>query len=145
MFLRKKKGQSMLEYAILMGVIIAVIVALQVYVRRAVQGKFKDSADSIGDQFSTREAYTVQTIQQSARKDQTLGFGTEPADGEAWSQSQIATVDESFVPEEAKVTEYKGYEKTTTDYVTAEKGSGAVGTHGTFASGVLSEKTLFDD
>lgn len=151
MFLKKKKGQSMLEYAILMGVIVAVIVALQVYVRRAVQGRFKQSADSIGDQFTTREAYTTQSIQQTARREQTLGTDMGTA-GKAWSESKIMTQGElgtdwvgSLGDYQKKAADYKGAEITTTDYVTATAGDGKLGDHATFDSGKLSETTLFDE
>ena len=40
------KGQSTAEYAIIIGVIIAAVVAMQVYVKRGIQGKFKDASDA---------------------------------------------------------------------------------------------------
>ncbi len=48
----KKNGQSTLEYAVLIVVIIAALVAMQVYLKRGVQGKLRESADQIGTQFS---------------------------------------------------------------------------------------------
>ncbi len=43
--LRNKQGQSTAEYAILIGLIIAVAVGMQTYVKRGLQGKTKDAAD----------------------------------------------------------------------------------------------------
>jgi Flp pilus assembly pilin Flp len=43
--LRNKKGQSTAEYAILIGLIIASIVAIQPYVKRTVPGKYNVEAD----------------------------------------------------------------------------------------------------
>ena len=40
-----KKGQSTAEYAIVIGLVIAAAVAMQVYVKRGIQGKMKDAAD----------------------------------------------------------------------------------------------------
>lgn len=40
-----KKGQSTAEYAILIGLVIATAVAVQTYVKRGLQGRFKDSVD----------------------------------------------------------------------------------------------------
>jgi len=40
-----KKGQSTAEYAIVIGLVIAAIVAMQVYVKRGLQGKVKDAVD----------------------------------------------------------------------------------------------------
>ena len=48
----KKRGQSTLEYAILVVVVIMALVAIQAYLKRGMQGRMRDSADQIGDQFS---------------------------------------------------------------------------------------------
>jgi len=47
-----KRGQSTLEYAVLIVVIIAALVAMQVYLKRGIQGRTRESADQIGEQFS---------------------------------------------------------------------------------------------
>lgn len=46
-----KKGQSTAEYAIVIGLVIAAVVAMQVYVKRGLQAKVKDAVDykSAGD------------------------------------------------------------------------------------------------
>ena len=51
-FLRKMRGQSTLEYAVLIIIIIGALLAIQVYVKRGVQGRLRSAADDIGDQFS---------------------------------------------------------------------------------------------
>lgn len=45
MLRRSRKGQSTAEYAIVIGLVIAAVVAMQVYVKRGIQGKMKDAAD----------------------------------------------------------------------------------------------------
>lgn len=58
MFLKKdKKGQSTLEYGILIAVIVGALIAMSVYMKRSLQGKFRSSADDIGEQYSP--SYTV--------------------------------------------------------------------------------------
>ena len=52
-----KRGQSTLEYAVLIVVIIAALIAMQVYLKRGIQGRMRESSDQIGDQFSP--GYTV--------------------------------------------------------------------------------------
>ena len=47
-----KRGQSTLEYAVLIVVIIAALVAMQVYLKRGIQGRMRESSDQIGEQFS---------------------------------------------------------------------------------------------
>jgi Flp pilus assembly pilin Flp len=50
-----KKGQSVLEYAILIAIISAAFAAMAMYVRRAVQGKlYKIEEQAIGRQNQTR-------------------------------------------------------------------------------------------
>ncbi len=49
MLRRKRKGQSTAEYAIVIGLVIAAAVAMQVYVKRSIQGKMKDAVDTNAD------------------------------------------------------------------------------------------------
>ncbi len=49
-----KKSQSTLEYAALIAVATAAILGMQLYFRRGVEGKMKDSADSIGTQYDVQ-------------------------------------------------------------------------------------------
>ena len=59
------KGQSTVEYAVLIVIVIAALLSIQIYIRRGVSGRLKDSADQIGDQFDylNTNAYTqVKTI-----------------------------------------------------------------------------------
>jgi hypothetical protein len=41
-----RKGQSTAEYAIVIGLVIAAAVAMQVYVKRGIQGKVRDAVDN---------------------------------------------------------------------------------------------------
>jgi len=66
--LSKKRAQSTLEYAILIGVIVAGLIAMQVYLKRGFQGKLRESADSMGEQFSpgyTTSNYTTNSFTNS--------------------------------------------------------------------------------
>ncbi|MBI3601832.1 MAG: hypothetical protein HY209_02960 [Candidatus Omnitrophica bacterium] len=51
-YLNRHRGQSTLEYAVLIIIIIAALLSIQIYIKRGVQGRLKSSADDIGDQFS---------------------------------------------------------------------------------------------
>ena len=46
--LTQRKGQSMAEYAIVLTVVVTAIVAMQIYVKRGLQGKVKDVTDDVG-------------------------------------------------------------------------------------------------
>jgi len=66
--LSKKRAQSTLEYAVLIGVIVAGLIAMQVYLKRGFQGKLKEGADSMGEQFSpgyTTSKYATQSLTNS--------------------------------------------------------------------------------
>ena len=46
MRLFSKKAQSTAEYAILIGLVVGVLVVMQTYIKRGIQGRFKDATDS---------------------------------------------------------------------------------------------------
>ncbi len=53
-----KKGQSTLEYALIITVVIAALLAINVYMKHGVQGRLKESADDIGQQFDASGNYS---------------------------------------------------------------------------------------
>lgn len=64
----RRRGQSTLEYAVLIVVIIAALIAMQVYLKRGIQGRMRESSDQIGEQFSpgfTTSNVTTNTYAQS--------------------------------------------------------------------------------
>ena len=69
MLIKPKKAQSTLEYALLITVVIAVLLTMQAYIKRGMQGKMKDVTDQIGDQYSpglTQGTYTTNMTSNSA-------------------------------------------------------------------------------
>lgn len=72
---RRKKGQSTLEYAILIIIIIGALLSIQVYIKRGVQGRLKSATDDIGDQFSIGNTNVVRhtTTQSQTRETFTDG------------------------------------------------------------------------
>ena len=64
MFMRNSRGQSTLEYVILAGFVVAALIAMGVYMKRGFQGRFKESTDQVGQQYSpgyTTSNYTTKT------------------------------------------------------------------------------------
>ncbi len=51
-YLNREKGQSTLEYAVLIVIIIAALLAMNQYIKRGLQGRLKSATDDVGDQFS---------------------------------------------------------------------------------------------
>jgi len=72
---RKKKGQSTLEYAILIIVIIGALLSIQVYIKRGIQGRLKSATDDIGDQFSVGNTNVVVRTNSFSRTADTFASG----------------------------------------------------------------------
>lgn len=67
-----KKGQSTAEYAILISLVVAVLVGMQIYVKRGIQGRFKDATDDYVSKLTTDANWT------------TTGAATSPAVQSQW-------------------------------------------------------------
>jgi uncharacterized protein (UPF0333 family) len=64
MFRHSSRGQSTLEYVILLGFVIAALIAMGIYMKRGMQGKLRESTDQVGEQYSagnTTSDYTTTT------------------------------------------------------------------------------------
>ena len=75
-----RKSQSTLEYAALFAVVVGAIIAGQVYMKRGLQGKYKSSADQLGEQYSfeSTTGTVVTTIDSSSNE--TVSGGVTTAD-----------------------------------------------------------------
>lgn len=153
----RRSGQSVLEYVVLIAAAVLVIVVGQIYFKRALQGRWKETADQVGEQFTTAREYTIETQQVSARKEETgtpaQVTGTTGSTGTAgtdpnWTQSTVMgtnPIGTDLAGVGGVITTYPKHEVTKTDYVTPATTGRAVGTHTTFDSGQLSKTKLFDD
>jgi len=59
MFKPNNKGQSILEYAILLGVILVAILVMQIFIKRGYQGGLKDAAEKMGDAYSASSTWIL--------------------------------------------------------------------------------------
>src|SRR5476651_297819 len=73
--LNQKRGQSTLEYAVLIVVIIGALLTIQVYIKRGVQGRLKSAADDIGDQYSDGNTNVVKTTNTSTQTEESFNAG----------------------------------------------------------------------
>jgi Flp pilus assembly pilin Flp len=98
-----KRAQSTLEYALLIGVIVAGLIAMQMYLKRGYQGKLRESTDQIGEQYSpdyttskttiTKESTTQETVKDKVTRTEFV----EPEKTTQTSEEKIDKVDkESF-------------------------------------------------
>lgn len=74
-YLNQKRGQSTLEYAVLIVVIIGALLTIQVYIKRGVQGRLKSAADDIGDQYSDGNTNVIQRITRNGTTYETFNVG----------------------------------------------------------------------
>ncbi len=66
--LRSKTGQTIVEYAILLVIVLVVFFVMQSYIKRGMQGRYKSSVDDLGEQYDPRyvNGYTLHTYQSAS-------------------------------------------------------------------------------
>ncbi len=65
---KRLRGQRTLEYALIIAVIVGALLAMQVYMRRGVQGKLRESIDDIGGQYSAGNVTAKYITKQEGEK-----------------------------------------------------------------------------
>ena len=74
-YFNQKRGQSTLEYAVLIVVIIGALLTIQMYIKRGVQGRLRSAADDIGDQYSDGNMNEVKTTKRFSNTQQSFNAG----------------------------------------------------------------------
>ncbi len=74
-FSRKRKGQSIIEYVILMAVVIAALILMQTFIKRGYSGHLKESSDQMGEGFSATGTTTRVSRILSGQETITSGSG----------------------------------------------------------------------
>lgn len=64
------RGQSTLEYAIIVAVVVGALLAMQIYMKRGLEGKLKDSSDNIGAQYSAGNVTSSHTTTTATSSDE---------------------------------------------------------------------------
>jgi len=75
MFVKSSKGQSTLEYVILIGFIVAALIAMGIYMKRGFQGRLRESTDQVGEQFSANNTASKYTTTTNISQFETLSSG----------------------------------------------------------------------
>ena len=52
--MKNHRGQSVVEFSVLIVIVIGALLAMQVYVKRGIQGRWKSAVDDLGDQYDPR-------------------------------------------------------------------------------------------
>ena len=84
---RRRKGQSTLEYAILIIIIMAALLSIQVYIKRGIQGRLKSARDDIGEQFSPGNTNVFKNTHTFSQSDDSFAGGA--------TKSQLTDVGEN--------------------------------------------------
>ncbi|MBF0479876.1 MAG: hypothetical protein HQL26_10375 [Candidatus Omnitrophica bacterium] len=77
---KRGKGQSTLEYAILIIIIAAALLSMQAYIKRGISGRMKQSADDIGGQFSPGNTKVNKVVTKSSTVHETFINGQATTD-----------------------------------------------------------------
>lgn len=85
---KNNKGQSTLEYAILIIIIIGALLTIQVYIKRGLQGRWKQATDDIGDQYTQADgANYFRQVNKTSNTTETVQAGVTQSDLRADSQT----------------------------------------------------------
>jgi Flp pilus assembly pilin Flp len=75
-----------LEYALIVAVVVAGLIAMQYYMKRGVQGKLRESTDQIGEQYSAGNVTSTFTTEQTGPIKTKETFGLSDVDGKTPAQ-----------------------------------------------------------
>ena len=83
-----RRGQGTLEYVVLIVVVVTALLAMQLYMKRGVQGKLRSSTDDIGEQFSPTAYHGNFLTTQNSGSQETVHVGSQVA-GESKSDANV--------------------------------------------------------
>ncbi len=98
-----KKGQGTLEYAIIIAVIVAALIVMQNYVKRGMQGKLRESTDSIGDQFSPKNTSVSTSVNLNATSSEQIFGGAAPHSQTDTNQTQVRSTSDDVSGETTEI------------------------------------------
>lgn len=62
---RSNRAQAIFEYAIMLACLVAAVLAMQVYIKRSMQGRLRQAADELGQQYAPKETTGTHTYSYS--------------------------------------------------------------------------------
>jgi uncharacterized protein (UPF0333 family) len=91
-----KKGQSVLEYSILIAVILSALVIMQFYIKRGYQGRLKKESDTVGQQYSPGHTESTLTTHTESISSTTVADGKQivSISGPSGKAKSVVTRDE---------------------------------------------------
>ena len=93
----EKKAQGTLEYVLLVTLVVSALVAMNIYFKRSISGKMRESTDQIGEQFEPTRTYTHEktTYNEDATTTRKIG-GAEGAGVTNTSTARAKVSEESY-------------------------------------------------
>jgi uncharacterized protein (UPF0333 family) len=89
------RGQSTLEYSMVILCVVTALVAMQYYIKRAVQGRARESADSIGEQYAPKSMSSQITVTQAGSTTIEAEKVVDPKDATKFGLKTTSTTDET--------------------------------------------------
>ncbi len=140
-------GQSLIEYALVFSAVILVLIFGVILFRAGMQGRWLDTAEQAGTPLILNANYSVETLQESGRREVTGDLNQVKNHEYVVSTIIGSNEDEfsnNFLSEIGGKSNYQGHERTVTDFVDANINSQQKGTHTAINLGKVRDKGLFD-
>ena len=67
---QRSQGQSTVEYALLIAFVVAALVAMQFFLRNAMQGRLKQSGEQIGEQWDANQGNYDKTVDSHSQRNE---------------------------------------------------------------------------
>jgi Flp pilus assembly pilin Flp len=83
-------GQATIEYAVLIACVIGALVAMQIYLKRTIQGRVRKNADEIGRQYDPQNTVSDMHYRMRSNVTSTTEM-TEGADGKVQTATTVTT------------------------------------------------------
>ena len=83
--MRNHKGQTILEYTVIVIIILGVMIAMKDYIKRGIQGRWKSAADGFGDQYDPQSVNSniVYATQANSQSIVTVTNGSDASTGQS--------------------------------------------------------------
>lgn len=65
--IRKRNGQSIVEFTVLIIIIVSALFAMSTYIKRGFQGRWKQSVDDFGDQYDPSKVNSIMNYSMSSQ------------------------------------------------------------------------------
>ncbi len=94
-YLNKRRGQTTLEYGVVIAIVVAGLIAMQSYIKRGMQGRLKQASDEIGEQYSADTSTSTYSVSTTMNTSETVTGGAQPMTTSNTTQTQNRTANEN--------------------------------------------------